>query len=394
MWKNKGLVMNILLVASDNNKTSGAFLCLVELALNLEKLYNHRVVVVVPKNGDGVELLKLHQIPYYCVYSFSWVTYNGYGLKALAKTTFKKIAQIYNRLAIRKISEIIVEENIDIVHINTIFSYVGALAAILMHKKLVWHIRESLNYGFSSHIINEKNGYKLINRSNKVIAVSNAIKDEYSKYIDKKNFTVVYDGVDSKFYNPSHEILQSNDVVFACVGALVQDKNQIELLKSLKYIIDQGITNFKLLIVGDGILKDELNSYVKINNLSKNIKFLGRRSDVNDILSSVDCLFSVSKAEAFGRTIIEAMLSGSLVVAAQSPNSAANEIIEPGLSGLLYNLGDIKQLSKIILEICQHKSDSELKRLAIEGQKKAISKYSDINTAKKINDIYFKIMEN
>ncbi len=386
--------MNILLVASDNNKTSGAFLCLVDLALNLKKICNHRVVVIVPKNGDGVELLQLHQIPYYCVYSFSWVTYNGYGLKALTKTIFKRIAKIYNRLAIKKISKIIVEENIDIVHINTIFSYVGALAAISMHKKLVWHIRESLNYGFASHIISEKKGYELINRSNKVLAVSNAIKAEYSKNIDKNIFTVVYDGVDSKFYNPYHEILRSNDVVFASIGALVQDKNQIELLKSLKCIINKGITNFKLLIIGDGILRDKLNSYVKANNLSENIKFLGRRSDINDILSNVDCLFSVSKAEAFGRTLIEAMLSGSLVVAAQSPNSAANEIIEPGLSGLLYTLGDINQLSKIILEICQHKNDIELKSLAINGQKIALSKYSDLNTAKAINDIYYKIMEN
>ena len=88
------------------------------------------------------------------------------------------------------------------------------------------------------------------------------------------------------------------------------------------------------------------------------------------------------------------MLSGSLVVAAQSPNSAANEIIEPGLSGLLYTLGDINQLSKIILEICQHKNDIKLKNLAINGQKIALYKYSDLNAAKTINDIYYKIMEN
>lgn len=380
--------MNILLVSSDNNKTSGAFLCLIDLALNLRKQYNHKVIVVVPKDGDGVELLEQYQIPFYFVRSFSWVTYNGYGLKAMAKTAFKKLAIIYNKLAVQEISRIIVKENIDIVHINTIFSYVGALAAISMHKKLVWHIRESLNHGFASHIINEKKGFELMNRSNKVIAVSNTIKNEYSKDISNSIFEVIYDGVDSRFYNPDHKILQSDKVIFANIGALVQDKNQIELLKCLKTVMDHGAKNFKLLIIGDGILKDRLTSYVKANNLSNNVEFLGRRNDVNEILSHVDCLFSVSKAEAFGRTLIEAMLSGSLVIAAQSDNSAAKELIKSGYSGLLYNLGDIKQLSQIILEICQHKGNNKFRNLAAKGQCEALTKYNGINTAKMVNDIY------
>ena len=385
--------MNILLVSSDNNKTSGAFLCLVSLAKYLIEEFDYKVIVTVPKQGDGIELLQENNIPYYYVRSFSWITYNGFGIKAIAKTIFKKIAMLYNWRAIRQTSDIIEKENIDIIHINTIFSYVGAVAAKLKHKKVVWHIRESLDKGFNSHIVTGKKGYELINQSDRVIAVSNTVLNEYKSFIRSQIFEVVYDGIDSKFYAPKHEILKKQPVVFACIGALVKDKNQLELLKSINKIKENGITNFKLLLIGDGVMETQLKSFVERNQLQNYVEFYGRRKDVDHILKQVDCLFSVSRAEAFGRTIIEGMLSGCLVRAADSPDSAACELIQSGKTGILYPLGDIGRLTEILRNICLHKNDQSLRNIAFEGQKEAMMKYSSLTNAEKIRDVYLHVCE-
>lgn len=385
--------MNILLVSSDNNKTSGAFLCLVSLAKYLIGKFNYKVIVTVPKQGDGVELLDENNIPYYYVRSFSWITYNGFGVKAIAKTIFKKMAILYNLKAIRQTSDIIERENIDIVHINTIFSYVGAIAAISKHKKLIWHIRESLDKGFDSHIIDQKKGYELINQSNRVIAVSNTILNEYKNFIRNQIFEVIYDGVDSKFYASNHEILKNHPVVFACIGALVKDKNQLELLECINEIRDNGITNFRLLLIGDGDMEAQLKSFVDSNQLQSYVEFCGRRKDVANILKQVDGLFSVSCAEAFGRTMVEGMLSGCLVVAADSPNSAACELIESGKTGILYPLGDTNRLTEILQNICLHKSDQILRRMASNGQEEARMRYSGLTNAEKIRNVYLQVYE-
>lgn len=385
--------MNILLVSSDNNKTSGAFLCLVSLAKYLIERFNYKVIVTVPKKGDGIELLQENNIPYYYVRSFSWITYNGFDIKAIAKTIFKKIAMLYNWRAIRQTSDIIERENIDIIHINTIFSYVGAVAAKLKHKKVVWHIRESLDKGFNSHIVTGKKGYELINQSDRVIAVSNTVLNEYKNFIHSQIFEVIYDGIDSKFHVPEHKILKKQPVVFACIGALVREKNQLELLRSISKIKDNGITNFKLLLIGDGVMEAQLKSFVNRNQLQNYVEFCGRRKDVDDILKQVDCLFSVSRAEAFGRTMIEGMLSGCLIVAADSPDSAARELIQSGKTGILYPLGDMSKLAEILRNICLYKNYQNLQNMASKGQKEAMMKYSSLTNAEKIRDVYLHICE-
>ena len=81
--------MRVLLVSSDNNKSSGAFICLVELAKMLQVSYRTYVLVILPKPGDGAELLEKYNITYIYIYSFSWVTYRGWSLKSIGKYIFK-----------------------------------------------------------------------------------------------------------------------------------------------------------------------------------------------------------------------------------------------------------------------------------------------------------------
>ena len=65
--------INLLFVASDNDKTSGAFISMVTLVDILRNKYGINVFVILPHKGDGVELLNDKKIPFKIIYSFTWV---------------------------------------------------------------------------------------------------------------------------------------------------------------------------------------------------------------------------------------------------------------------------------------------------------------------------------
>lgn len=383
--------MNVLLVASDNNRTSGAFLCLVELAKNLRDIFGVHVIVVIPKKGDGIDLLSKENIPYFYIKSYSWVIYKGWSIKSVSKYIFKRIAMMYNKKSISEIERIIERENIDIVHINTIFSYVGAVAALNENCKLIWHIRESLSKGFFSKILNEKSGYQLINQSDKIIAVSRMIANEYNSFLKQDKISIIHDGVTNKFYE-KHEILKKEIFTIACIGGLILDKNQQELIESIKILVNNGITNIQVKFIGRGPLKQKLTDLVSQYKLNKNIEFLGARNDIEKILVNCDCVCSVSKSEAFGRTLIEGMLSGCIVIAAESKLSAAGEIIENKRNGLLYKSSDVEELAATIKWTMNTSNKLFVRKIAKEGQQFAKDFFSSNVNARKIYEIYEEVI--
>lgn len=383
--------MNILLVSSDNNKTSGAFLSLVELAVNLETRYGHKVFVILPKPGDGISLLENHHINYKIVPTLSWIVYKNVSIKSIVKYCIKGIGLLLNIISILYLCFFIHKHKIDIVHNNTIFTYIGAVASKIMRKPLVWHIREDIENAFKSKLFNNRLGYKLINSSNYIIFVSNYIQSRYTRHIDNTKYVVIYDGIDTSFYKV-RPILTNDLVNIAIIGHLNQNKNQIELIETLHNLISKKVTNFHLYIIGDGELRSELEEYVKHYNMDSYVSFYGRKSDLHAILDTIDVVVSCSKSEAFGRTLIEAMFHGCLVISSVSENNASNEIIESGVNGLLYPLGDMSKLEYLLESILYNPQDQIYTTFAKRGQNSAFSKFTINETVKNIQLVYSQVV--
>lgn len=383
--------MNILLVSSDNNKTSGAFLSLVELAVNLETRYGYKVFVILPKPGDGISLLEEYKINYKIVPTLSWIVYKNISIKSIVKYCIKGIGLLLNVISILYLCFFIYKNKIDIVHNNTIFTYIGAVASKIMRKPLVWHIREDIENAFTSKLFNNRLGYKLINSSNCIIFVSNYIQSRYTRYIDNTKYVVIYDGIDTSFYK-DRPILTNNLVNIAVIGHLNRNKNQIKLIETLHNLISKKVTNFHLYIIGDGELRSELEEYVKHYNMDSYISFYGRKSDLHVILDTIDVVVSCSKSEAFGRTLIEAMFHGCLVISSVSENNASNEIIESGVNGLLYPLGDMSKLEYLLESILYNPQDQIYTTFAKRGQNSAFSKFTINETVKNIQLVYSQVV--
>lgn len=176
-------------------------------------------------------------------------------------------------------------------------------------------------------------------------------KEDYasaSEFKLKKNGQVKYiPGVglsESKYRKPAknrNEICEELGVqdskVLVSIGELNHNKNHFFVIKAFTEKFQQN-KNLKYLICGRGPLLDEMQEYIKTHKLEDNVKLLGYRTDIMEILSVCDCFIFPSKREGLPVSIIEAMIAGAPVLASNIRGNC--DLIENGRNGYLYNANE------------------------------------------------------
>ncbi len=158
---------------------------------------------------------------------------------------------------------------------------------------------------------------------------------------------VIYNGIDVNNYDLRTEKKlykkTDNEIILGNLGRLVHQKGQ-------RYLIDIAselkINNlqFRILIGGDGPLKQELVSYAEKHEVADRIVFLGFINSVAEFMNSIDIFLLTSLWEGFGYVIAEAMICKKPVIAF---NCSSNpELIEDSKTGFLVESGNIKSFAE------------------------------------------------
>lgn len=374
----------VLFFASDNDSTSGAFRSMVALCSILRNRYNLDVCVLLPKKGDGAVLLKAEGIRYTIINSEDWIVMQS----ASAKERRKKVHKMrkVNSNALKKIQQFVLEERFDLIHVNTSYSYVGAVVAKKLHVPLVWHIREFLEEDQSREMVNKRRGYALMRKATVVVAISDSIRDKYRPILMNK-IVRIYNGIATDlYYNPSKQIFCSDKTVFICVGTIDEYKGQMQAVAALSILRERGYDNFELWLVGNDktAYADNLRDFVRNHGMDDKVKFLGRRQDVAELYKKSDIACVCSRAEAFGRITVEAMMSGNLVIGADT--AGTKEIIADGEDGLLFKSGDANSLYQKIKFALDNKDNA--RELAAHGRQSAIEKFTADRNAEEVYNLY------
>lgn len=378
-----GSKARILFMASDNNKVSGAFLCMAELCVQLRE-HEIGAAVVLPHYGTGVSLLEENHIPYTYVESRDWAYQVEETRKPWKKLWFVT-GLLLNFRAERELVSLLKEQQVDLVHCNTTYTYVGAAAAKKCNIPFVWHLRENLEHqGY--RIFRREKALGLMGQAGKIIAVSHYIKDLFS--FEKEGLLeVLYDAVDLKGREGCrHEILRGRIVEMIQVGVLIGYKGQKELIEACNLLKREHAVEFHLLIVGKGLpdYVEELHELVRDYGLEDNISFYGPSSNVASLYAQSDISFMCSSREAYGRVTIESQLSGCLVIGVDS--GATPELIEEGKTGYLYQRGDARDLAGKILKAVTHREKS--REIAKNGRIYAEGAYTKERSIRQMIGIY------
>ena len=117
-------------------------------------------------------------------------------------------------------------------------------------------------------------------------------------------------------------------------GRFSKAKDHTTLVKSLKLLP----YNYKLLLVGEGELKKNIEILIKKINLENRVIFLGFRNDIPELMKTVDINILSSNWEGFGLVAVEGMASGRPFIG--SDVDGMNDVIRGG--GILFEKGSEK----------------------------------------------------
>ncbi len=204
-------------------------------------------------------------------------------------------------------------------------------------------IREHNTYfdrNFFQKIIN----YFLANIADRVVAVSHQVKDFLSRQsrIKKNKIIVINNGVDVELIknfqnnNEKTEIKKrlslGNEKIILNVARLKKHKNH-KLLIDAFAIFTKDHPEYKLVIVGDGQEKNNLENYLKLKNIKDKVWLTGERNDVFDFYFIADFFILPSAWEGFPNVAVEALAFGLPIL--MSDVGGASEIIKSDENGFL-----------------------------------------------------------
>lgn len=169
--------------------------------------------------------------------------------------------------------------------------------------------------------------------------------------------------------------LKQDDFVISYVAEFIRRKNHRMLIKAACPIIEEH-PEVKLLLIGDGKLLPRYQRRIQKAGLTKNIKFLGYRKDIPELLSISDLYVSTSKNEGLGLNVLEALLMDCPVV--MTDNRGHSEIASARAK---YLVGDND------VDTLEDKIELAL-RGAISYKLKFPERYSLENSLSKMNKIY------
>jgi L-malate glycosyltransferase len=256
-----------------------------------------------------------------------------------------------------------------------------ASIASFLGIKRIWYIQE---FGNKDHGIQFDWGYNFTLRyinylSDRVIVVSDALRRHVVPRISNDKITTVFNRVNiPELFWGKGPAKKKIPYRILHIAQVAPGKNQLEGLKALSLLLDQGI-NVVLEIAG-AILDDEykciLDRFIIEENIGDKVSFSGFSNNPFEKIMAANLVILCSRSEACALTIFETLRIGTPIIV--SDTGGNTEIIKDGETGLVYKYGNPKDLADKITrfylnqELSDKISDSA-KRYSLEYYDSRIS---------------------
>ena len=185
--------------------------------------------------------------------------------------------------------------------------------------------------------------------------------------------------------NNNNEVVGAKTILAA--GRLTKQKNFLYLLHEFEKFLEIK-KDYKLIILGEGEKKSEIQNYIKKNNISDHVYLKGYVKNIFSYMKNSDLFVLSSLWEDPGFVIIEAAFSNLFVISSNCPNGP-KEILDNGRGGILFKSNEEGALLNSFIEFDKLSSDDRVYKKVI--LKKNISKYTIFKHFKTLETILKKI---
>lgn len=346
------------------------------------------------KNDSGVSFVfVLHEVgPLSDLLDSLNIQYEYIFIKRLAGESPNLLKIIFSViLSFFKLSGFIRKNKIDIVHGNDLrINLTWSLPTRLSGAFYIWHQRSVM----SPSVLWKAS----ILLADHFVAISTYVYQSLPSNIPKSKKTLIlnpfnigntYDKEVSRKWVNKHYNIPKNYILLGYVGRLVDWKNVDFLINCFMRYANHSNLQLHLVIVGsgDGEYTDSLRRLVNKLGIKDIVTFTGFSFEPNRLISALDLMVAPSNQEPFGRTLIEAMIQKTPVLAARG--GGHSEIIDNGVTGRLYDHNNIDNFI-IQCDKCINDSKSTYK-IINNANTVANLKYSSHRHAESIVQVYLQL---
>lgn len=305
--------------------------------------------------------------------------------------------QPYELALSSKLVSIVEQYQLNLLHVH--YAIPHAYAAFMAQKMLA---EKGINipfvttlHGTDITLVGSHPSYKTavefsINNSNAVTTVSDSLKNDTLRLFNiKKDIDVIYNFIDvNKYPKVQSEVCnrdslaKKNERIITHVSNFRPVKRVFDVIKIFNEI--QKSIPSKLVLVGDGPERENIDLLCKELNIKDQVIFLGNSNDVNRILCYSDLFVLPSETESFGLAALEAMAAKTPVISTNS--GGLPEVNLHGYTGFLSNVGDVKDMAKNAITIL--KDDQTLEQFKTNA-----SLHSEKFTLERILPQYLNVYE-
>ncbi|MGK7891223.1 MAG: glycosyltransferase family 4 protein [Leptolyngbyaceae cyanobacterium] len=178
-----------------------------------------------------------------------------------------------------------------------------------------------------------------------VLTISSFSKSQLFRWCGYEHWSKIHEihcGVDDTFLEESYS-LPANQRQFVCVGRLSEQKGHFILLEAAHQLAQEGL-EFKILLVGDGPFRGELESIIDQKDLGNYVEITGwaTNQQVQQYMKASQILVQPSFAEGLPVVIMEALALGRPTLTTYI--AGIPELVKPGETGWLVPAGSVPDL--------------------------------------------------
>jgi L-malate glycosyltransferase len=289
-------------------------------------------------------------------------------------------------------------EKFDVVHTHDLWSnLMGVPAARLAGVPAIVSSRRDLAH-FDWYQGRRRHWLRRIqNLSGVVLANATPIRDAL---ISEDGFApgklrVIHNGVDTeKFQQAQRDRARlfpdvGTEILVVLVGNMHSDVKGHPWLIAAAPTVLREFPEVRFVFAGDGESRPTFAAQVAQLGLEGKVKFLGRRSDIPEILASCDLAVLPSRAEGLPNAVLEYMAAGLPTIASRVGGTA--ELVQDGVTGLLVPAEDANALAGALLQFLRN--PERARQIATNGQRFAVENFSFERLIREIDELYAELLE-